>query len=153
MAEPNRRSTHDYPTLGEFRRVGPTSSPALNKWKAVLADGTGIVVADHQGAPCLRGIAKAQAIVQSRWYLEPRALQLLRPVVKFRGAWRLSTMDFGGEAEQRGCEFLLCFEFHVDRGELPYASPYAAIGFQLPAQTGPDPVFVLTVKILTGVPA
>ena len=120
---------------------------------AVLADSTEVVVPDLQGAPSLLAIEKAAAIVQSRAYLENRALQLLVPFTKDQGDWRLVTLDFGVEAQRHECEFLMCFAFQVANGELSVTSPYVEIGFSLPVPTDKDPVFVLTVKTAVGFPS
>jgi len=119
---------------------------------AVLADSTEVVVPDVQGAPSPLGIEKAVSIVQSRAYLEKRALQLLVPFTKDDGDWRLVTLDFGVEAQQHECEFLMCFAFQVANGELSSTSPYVEIGFSLPVSTGEARIFFLAVRMAVGVP-
>lgn len=147
---PNRRRAAGPATLAEFvlvNRLGPRNP---DEWMAVLAELTEVVVADVRGAPSPLGIEKAASVVQSRAYLERRAVQLLVPFTKDDGAWRLVTLDFGVEAQHQKCEFLMCFAFQATNNELSIASPYAEVGFALPMQTGEDPIFVLTVRRTAG---
>jgi len=135
-------------TLGEFVSIDRIGAGPGREWMAVLADSAEVVVpADAWGEPSSLAIAKAVSIVQSRAYLERRALQLLVPHTRDHGDWRLVTLDFGQEAQHHGCEFLMCFAFQpANSGELSITSPYVEIGFSLPVPTGDDPVFVLTVR-------
>ncbi|MGO4392962.1 hypothetical protein AB4Z46_16560 [Variovorax sp. M-6] len=109
-----------------------------------------VVVPDVQGEPSSPAIEKAVSIVQSRAYLENRALQLLVPLARDDGSWRLVTLDFGLEAQRHACEFLMCFAFQPVNGGLSITSPFVEIGFSLPVPTGDDRVFVLTVRTAAG---
>jgi len=140
-------------TLGEFVLTGRLTACPRDEWMAVLMDSTEIVVPDFQGAPSSLAIEKAVSIVQSRAYLEKRALQLLVPFTRDSGHWQLVTLDFGIEAQRHECEFLMCFAFRVGSGELCITSPYVEIGFSLPVPTDDNPVFVLTVRTSVGFPS
>ncbi|VTU15179.1 hypothetical protein SRS16CHR_01395 [Variovorax sp. SRS16] len=123
------------------------------QWMTRLADDTEIVVAADGNGPSPLGIDKAIAIVQSRFYLEPRAIQLIAPFLKGRGSWRLLTIDFGVEALRHASEFLMCFAFVAANTTLCGTSPYFEVGFALPKQRPlEDPVFLLTVKTIVGIP-
>jgi len=100
-------------TLSSFTGISIIVSQQAKSLQAgtVLADSTKVVVPDVQGAPSSLALEKAVSIVQSRAYLERRALQLLVPFTKDRGDWRLVTLDFGVEAQRHECEFLMCFAF------------------------------------------
>ena len=144
--------THAYATLGEFARVDPLEGGACrDEWMAVLPDSTEIVIADLNGAPSSLGIAKALSIVQSRAYLERRAQQLIERFEKPANGWRLLTIDFGVESQLHGSEFLMCF---ARRGRettnSSRASPYIEIGFVLQRPVGPEPVFELSIRSVSG---
>jgi hypothetical protein len=147
---PKRRCAPGPATLGEFVLTNRLAASTRDEWIAVLADSTEVVVADVRGAPSSLGIEKAVSIVQSRAYLERRALQLLVPFTREDGRWRLVTIDFGVEAMRHECEFLMRFAFQGGAGELSVTSPYVEVGFSLPVPTGEDPVFVMTVRTAAG---
>ncbi|KIX58603.1 hypothetical protein SZ29_08855 [Burkholderia pseudomallei] len=117
---------------------------------AVLPDNTEIVVADVEGKPSPLGIEKAVSVVQCRAYLEGRARQLLLPLGKQDGEWRLVGIDFGVEAQHHDCEFLMCFAFQATMASLNAAGPYVEVGFALPVRSSIGPIFVLTIQTLTG---
>ena len=150
---PEGRSVPGPATLGEFVLTNRLAACPRDEWMAVLADSTEVVVPDLQGEPNSLAVEKAVSIVQSRAYLEKRALQLLVPFTKDEGDWRLVTLDFGVEAQRHECEFLMCFAFQVGSGELSVTSPYVEVGFSLPVPTDEDPVFVLTVRTAVGFPS
>jgi hypothetical protein len=150
---PKRRCVLGPATLGGFVLTTRLAACPRDEWMAVLPDSTEVVVPDFRGAPNSLAIEKAVAIVQSRAYLEKRALQLLVPFTKDQGDWRLVTLDFGIEAQRHDCEFLMCFAFQVGSGELSITSPYVEVGFSLPIPTDEDPVFVLTVRTAVGFPS
>jgi hypothetical protein len=139
-------------TLGEFVLTNRSAACPRDEWIAVLADSTEVVVPGLQGAPSPLAIEKAVSIVQSRAYLEKRALQLLVPFTKDQGDWRLVTLDFGVEAQRQECEFLMCFAFQVASGKLSVTRPYVEIGFSLPVPMDADPVFILMVITAVGFP-
>lgn len=122
---------------------------------AVLPDSTEIVVAEVRGKPSSLGIEKAIAAVQSRAYLEARARQLLAPLGKGNGEWRLVAIDFGIEAQHLDCEFLMCFAFQAAMSELAPTSPYVEVGFALPARSSRgaehNPMFILTIQTTDGI--
>ncbi|MEP6875283.1 MAG: hypothetical protein ABI887_13045 [Burkholderiales bacterium] len=109
-----------------------------------------VVVSDVNGTPSPVGVAKALSIVQSRVYLERRAIQLLAVSTKEPGAWRLVTIDFGSQALSHNCEFLMCFAFEPSNSVLSMTSTYAEIGFALTAAPAEGPLFILTVKTAAG---
>ena len=150
---PNHRCVPGPAILGEFVFINRIGACPRREWMAVLADSAEVVVPDVQGEPSSLAIEKAVSIVQSRVYLEKRALQLLVPLTRDHGGWRLVTLDFGLEAQHHECEFLMCFAFEPVNGELSITSPYAEIGFSLPVPTGEDRVFVLTVRTAAGFPS
>lgn len=121
---------------------------------SVLPDNTEIVVADVAGKPSPIGIEKAIAIVQSRAYLEARARQLLVPLGKRDGEWRMVAIDFGNEALHHDCEFLMCFAFQAAKADLAATSPYVEVGFALPVRLsvspGCSPMFILTIQTTVG---
>lgn len=100
----------------EFLPVNRLGTPPHYEWMAVLPDSTEIVVAEVEGKPSPIGIEKAIAIVQSQTYLEARARQLLVPLSKQDGEWRVISIDFGIEAQHHDCEFLMCFAFQATGG-------------------------------------
>lgn len=131
---------------GEFRS-------AHGEWTAMLPDDTEIVVADALGRPCGLGIQKAIAIVQSRTGLETRARQLLAPLGKIDGKWRLVALDFGIQARNRDCEFLMCFAFQAANPDPAVADPYVEVGFALssePTGAGVGPLFILMIQTMAG---
>ena len=138
----------------EFLPVHRLGMHPHDEWMAVLPDSTEIVVADVEGRPSPHAIEKAIAIVQSRAYLEARARQLLVPLGKEDGEWRLVTIDFGLEARQRDCEFLMCFAFQTSLSGLTDTSPYVEVGFALPARlivsAEYSPMFILTIQTTAG---
>ena len=148
MSAPKRRWATGPATLGSFILVSRCGTRPREEWKAVLADLTEVVVADVHGAPGALGIEKAVSIVQSRTYLEKRAVQLLAPFPKDDGDWQLVKLDFGVEAQRHECEFLMRF-VRAANGD-PGAHPYVEIGFALPAGAGKDPIFVLKVRAAVG---
>ena len=86
-------------TLGTFvlgNRPGPCVS---QEWGAHLTEDADVVVAAADGVPSPTGIAKAVSIIQSRNYLETRAIQLLLPFTKEAGSWKLVTLVFGAQAD------------------------------------------------------
>jgi hypothetical protein len=119
---------------------------ASGDWIAILTDESELVVPDAHGAPDQPAVAKAAAILQSRAYLQGRALQLVSHLVREEGAWQLVTLDFGAMAQGAGCEFLMCFAFQASGQALSVGSPYAEVGFALFNQSGRDPVFTLMSK-------
>lgn len=148
---------HDLAMLAipsEFLPVQRLGTPPHGEWMAVLPDSTEIVVADGEGEPSPRGIEKAISIVQSRAYLEARARQLLMPLGKEDGEWRLVAIDFGVEAQQHNCEFLMCFSFQASKSDLADTSPYVEVGFALPVRltvsAGYSPMFVLMIQTTAG---
>jgi hypothetical protein len=138
----------------EFVPVRGLGTRGRDEWMAVLHDNTEIVVADLEGRPSPIGIEKAVAIVQSRAYLETRARQLLAPLGREGGEWRLITIDFGIEARHRDCEFLMCFAFQATKTDLADTNPYVEVGFALPvrpsAGSGLGPMFILTIQTTAG---
>jgi len=140
--------------LGDFTRVSRLSAMTPHEeWMTVLADGTEVVVAARGSGPSPLGVEKAIAIVQSRSYLEKRAIQLIAPFLRDEGSWRLLTIDFGAEAHRYESEFLMCFAFVAANTTLSGTSPYFEVGFALPKQRQTeDPVFTLTVKAIVGIP-
>ncbi len=126
----------------------PDSSRTV--WVAPVTRQTDVVVSDMRGAPSPVDVAKALSVVQSRFYLERRAIQLLVPLTKEPGVWRLVTIDFGLQAHRHGCEFLMCFAFEASTSMLSIKSPYAEIGFKLSIAPADDPLFILTVKTTVG---
>ncbi len=150
---PNHRHVPGPAILGEFVFINRIGACPRREWMAILADSAEVVVPDVQGAPSSLAIEKAISIVQSRAYLEKRALQLLVPLSRGHGGWRLVTLDFGLEAQHHECEFLMCFAFQPESGELSITSPYVEIGFSLPVPTGDDRVFVLNVRTAAGFPS
>jgi len=127
----NRRRVPGPPTLGELVQLDRLDDRSPGEWMALLPDGTEVVLADIAGIPSPRGVEKAVAIVQSRIYLEGRARQILLPFTTQEGTWRLVTVDFGVEAQRAECEFLMCFAFQSDDGELSVSSPFAEVAFEL----------------------
>jgi hypothetical protein len=124
------------------------------EWIATLADRTHVVVGDCCGSPSELGVEKAVSIVQSRGYLESRARRLLLPFTKEGGSWQLVTIDFGAAARRHACEFLMAFAFRANDSVLSTTSgPYIAIGFALPMPLALDPIFVLRVVTVAGLPA
>lgn len=117
---------------------------------ATLADSIEVVVSDFRGGPSPAGIEKAVSIVESRGYLECRALQLLVPLTKEDGRWRLVTLDFGAEAGRHGCEFLMCFAFQAPHCELSVTRPYVEVGFALCSREVAEPIFILAVTTAVG---
>ena len=150
--EPSRHSVPGPATLGEFVLSNRLGTCPGEEWMVTLADLTEVVVSDFRGAPSQVGIEKAVSIVQSRAYLERRALQLLLPFTKGDGSWQLITLDFGAAARCRECEFLMCFAFQTQNGELSVTSPYVEVGFALLGAVVEEPVFFLTVVTATGLP-
>lgn len=139
--------------LGDFALVNRYSRRGSSEeWMAVLPDETEVVLADRGGAPCAVGLKRAIAIIQSRSYLMPRARQLIEPIFRGDGEWRLVTIDFGAEASRYRCEFLMCFAFVQKNGQLTAESPYLEVGFELPERQSEDPVFRLTIKAVEGIP-
>jgi hypothetical protein len=140
--------------LGEFVRVSRLfASGPSEEWMTKLPDGTEVVVPASAGGPSPLGVEKAVAIVQSRWYLEKRAIQLIAPFRRGEGGWQLLTIDFGAEARRRDSEFLMCFAFMAANTTVSIASPYFEVGFALPErQQTEEPVFELTVKAVVGFP-
>jgi hypothetical protein len=137
-----------------WKLVAKTDAGAFPDWLCVLEDNTELVVPGSRTAPASLGISKASSIVQSRSYLERRALQLVALVAKSvyaEGAWRLVTIDFGAEARRHESEFLMCFAFEMDAVSLSSDMPYVEVGFGLPAGQVCDPVFELTVKAVRGI--
>jgi len=130
----------------EFLPINRLGTPPHDEWMAVLPDSIEIVVADVEGKPSSIGIEKAISIVQSRTYLEARARQLLSPLFKEDGEWRLVTIDFGIEAQHHDCEFLMCFAFQVAKADLAASSPYVEVGFALPVRSSIGPMFILTIQ-------
>ncbi len=120
------------------------------EWVAPISAHADVIVGDADGAPSPIGVAKALSIVQSRAYLQRRAVQLLIPLTRDAGSWRLVTIDFGAQARLHACEFLMCFAFEATHSELSITSPYAEIGFALTVSATDDPLFVLTVKTASG---
>ncbi|MBS0450047.1 MAG: hypothetical protein JSS14_01935 [Proteobacteria bacterium] len=133
--------------LGEFVRVGRMSETAPhNEWMAILPDETEVVVSEAANRPDALGVAKAVSVVQSRSYLGKRAVQLIAPLLRAEGAWRLLTIDFGAEARRYDAEFLMCFAFVATNAELSSSSPYFEVGFSLSqVQEENEPVFCLGV--------
>ena len=149
---------HDLTALaipGGFLPIQRLDTPARHEWMATLPDGTEVVVADMEGKPNRRGIEKAIATVQSRACLEARARQLLVPLGKENGEWRLVAIDFGLDAQRHDCEFLMCFAFQATQCDLADTSPYVEVGFALPARltvsAGYSPMFILTIQMTTGI--
>jgi len=122
------------------------------EWVAPITQYTDVVVSDVEGAPSRVGVQKAISIVQSRSYLERRAIQLLIPLTKEPGSWRLVTIDFGAQARLHECEFLMCFAFEAACNALSITSPYAEVGFALMPSVDQDPLFILTIKTAVGFP-
>lgn len=134
----------------EFLPVRRLGIQLQDEWMAELPDGTEIVVADAGDKPSSVCVEKAVSIVQSRTYLETRARQLLVPLNQKSGVWRLVTIDFGHEAQQHECEFLMCFVFESEGSGLAESSPYVEVGFALSVQSGAGPMFVLMIQETTG---
>lgn len=149
-SRPSRRCVPGPAVLGEFVLTNRLGSWPRDEWMAVLPDRTEVVVLDLRGEPSPTAIQKAVAIVQSRAYLEKRALQLLVPFSKDDGRWRLVTIDFGIEARHEDCEFLMCFAFQAANSDMSVTSPYVEVGFALPMQAPVDPVFILSVRTAAG---
>lgn len=144
---------HDLAMLAipsEFLPIRRLGGLPHEEWMAVLPDNTEIVVADVGGKPSSIGIEKAISIVQSRAYLEARARQLLLPIVRQDGEWRLVGIDFGVEARRHNCEFLMCFAFQARMANLDATGPYVEVGFALPMRSSIWPIFILTIKTVTG---
>lgn len=148
---------HDLAMLAipsEFLPIHRLDKPPRDEWMAVLPDSTEIVVADVEGKPSSIGIERAISIVQSRAYLEARARQLLVPLGKGDGEWRLVAIDFGIEAQHHDCEFLMCFAFQATKADLSATSPYVEVGFALPVRLSVSPsyspMFILTIQAATG---
>jgi hypothetical protein len=136
--------------LGAFVRGSKLGGDSPGEWVASITQHTDVVVGDADGKPSPIGIAKALSIVQSRTYLEPRAVQLLVPLTKEPGNWRLVTLDFGAQAHLHECEFVMCFAFEATYSELSITSPYVEVGFALTAPAADDPLFILTIKTAVG---
>lgn len=136
--------------LGAFVMGIGVPGSARGEWVAPITPHTDVVVSDVNGSPSPIGVAKALSIVQSRVYLERRAIQLLAVSTEEPGAWRLVTIDFGSQAQSHNCEFLMCFAFEPSNSVLSITSPYAEIGFALIADPAEDPLFILTVKTAVG---
>jgi hypothetical protein len=147
---PGRRCAPGPATLGEFVLSNSLGGCPHEEWMATLADLTEVVVSDFRGKPSQVGIEKAVSVVQSRGYLERRALQLLVPFTKENGLWQLITLDFGEEARRHECEFLMCFAFQIPNAELSITSPYIEVGFALLGPEGAEQIFILTVKTAAG---
>ncbi|MGE8320530.1 MAG: hypothetical protein ACN6O3_17395 [Comamonas sp.] len=133
--------------LEDFKPIPRRDPAAVGEWMATLPDGTEVVVADAQGAPCPRGLAKAASVVQSCTYLEPRARQLLALLLHGDDAWQLVALDFGTEAQRQRCEFLMGFALEPAPGT---GGAFAEIKFALPRPSDTDPVFVLTLGAVLG---
>lgn len=138
----------------EFLPIYRLGTPPHGEWMAVLPDNTEIVVAEVNGKPCPIGIEKAIVIVQSRAYLEARARQLLVPLGKEDGEWRLVSIDFGIEAQRHDSEFLMCFAFQATKTDLADTSPYVEVGFALPVRLSVSPsfspMFILAIQTTVG---
>lgn len=146
----DRRRVPGPATLGEFVLSNGLGGRPRDEWMATLADFTEVVVGDIRGGPSQVGIEKAVSIIQSRSYLERRALQLLAPFTKEDGRWQLVTLDFGAEARRHEFEFLMCFAFQIPNCELSIHSPNAEVGFALFRREAAEPVFILTVRTAVG---
>ncbi len=133
-----------------FLPIHRLGTPPRDEWMAVLPENTEIVVADVKGKPSSIGIEKAISIVQSRAYLEARARQLLVPLGKENGEWRLIAIDFGIEAQHNDCEFLMCFAFQATKSDPAATRPYVEVGFALPVRSSIGPMFILTIQTTTG---
>lgn len=76
------------------------------------------------------------------------------PLGKADGEWRLVAIDFGIEAQQHDCEFLMCFAFQATKSDLADTSPYVEVGFALPVRlsvsAGYSPMFILTIQTTAG---
>nr|WP_315591689.1 hypothetical protein [uncultured Cupriavidus sp.] len=138
----------------EFLPIHRLGTPPHDEWMAVLPDNTEIIIADMAGKPIPLGIEKAIAVVQSRAYLEARARQLLVPLGKEDGEWRLVAIDFGIKALRHECEFLMCFAFQASKSDLDDMPLHIEVGFALPVRSsvsaGYSPMFVLTIQTTTG---
>lgn len=133
-----------------FLPINRLSTPPQAEWMSMLPDSTEIIVADVEGKPSAIGIEKAVSIVQSRAYLEARARQLLSPLGKEEGEWRMIVLDFGIEAQHHDCEFLMCFAFQTAKANLADTSPYVEVGFALPVRSSIGPMFMLTIQTAIG---
>ena len=101
----------------------------LDEWMATLPDKTEIVVPDDGGRPNFLGVAKAISLAQSRSCLGKRAVQLIAPLIRGDGAWRLLSIDFGAETRRYESEFLMCFAFVAVNPVLSGTSPCFEVGF------------------------
>jgi len=139
--------------LGVLSRVNrPSGGNGHAEWMTVLSDETEVVVPSSGAQPSALAIQKAVAIIQSRQYLEQRAVQLIAPFITDAGTWRLVTIDFGAEASRCQAEFLMCFARVKPNAEPSSASPYFEVAFHLPTKQGDDPMFVLSIKTIVGLP-
>lgn len=129
-----------------FRAATELPSRGECVWR--LSDSTEIVVPTTGGRPDSTCVAKAVSVIQSRAYLQERALELVRPLARIDGNWQLVTLDFGFAAQRACCEFLMCFAFQPEGHALSVDSPYAEVGFDLLPQVADRPLFVLTLRTL-----
>jgi hypothetical protein len=95
---PKPRCVRGPATLGEFVLTNRPAACPRDEWIAVLADSTEVVVPGLQGAPSPLAVERAVSIVQSRAYLEKRALQ--RPEL---ADCRHSRPAASGQAYRRSC--------------------------------------------------
>jgi hypothetical protein len=149
---PNCHLVQGPATLGAFVACNSVDALSYREWVATLADRTNIVVSDWCAAPSPLDIEKAVSIVQSRAYLEHRARLLLPRSATQTESWKLATIDFASAARRHRCEFLMCFAVQDTSGVLSITSPSVEIGFALPEPSATDPVFVLTVATVVGLP-
>jgi hypothetical protein len=125
---------------------GEFEPSAGGEWIAMREGCIQVVVADTGGSPCPLAVAKAESILQSRSYLQQRALQLVRPLVDAEGEWRVVKLDFGVAAKRAGCEFLMRFALHAQGRTVAADGAHADVGFALFSQSGEDPVFTLALR-------
>lgn len=150
VLQPSRRCVPGPALPGEFVRGTELGGDSHGEWVASVTEHTDVLVGDANGTPCALGIAKALSIVQSRAYLERRAVQLLVPLTKQPGSWRIVTLDFGPRARLHECEFRMYFAFEASVCGLSIKGPYAEVGFALMAPGAEDALFALTVKNAVG---
>lgn len=146
---PCLRDLADLVIPNAFSPLNQLGHRPCSEWMSVLCDGTEIIVANASGKPCPAGVRKAVAIVQSRSYLEKQARRLLVPFQPRDEGWQLVTIDFGLQAQQRECEFLMCFAFTAPDSVAAKTSPYVEVGFALAVRSNIFPMFMLTIQTAT----
>ena len=122
---------------GIFDLSKPTKCQGSGEWFFQDENGVELIVSGSEASPDAEKMAAAETLVGDLAAAQGRAIQFLKEFIKDSGTWSLDEINFGSNAGEQKCDFLLGFGFEQDGH--PYEYQYCSFSVCFMQQTPLSP--------------